>query len=51
MATSTRFAEAMKSGVKMSELVAFETCADAPIDESAAEFNEKTLGFLRRHSG
>jgi dipeptidyl aminopeptidase/acylaminoacyl peptidase len=51
MATSTRFAEAMQSGIKMSELVVFETCAHAPIYESVAEFNEKTLGFLRRHSG
>jgi hypothetical protein len=29
----------------------FETCADAPIYESVAEFNEKTLNFLKRHTG
>jgi dipeptidyl aminopeptidase/acylaminoacyl peptidase len=48
---STRFAEAMKCGIKTSELVVFETCAHAPIYESLAEVNEKTLGFLRRHIG
>jgi hypothetical protein len=29
----------------------FETCAHAPIYESVAEFNEKTLNFLKRHTG
>jgi hypothetical protein len=32
--TSTRFADAMKNGIKGSELVVFETCAHAPIYES-----------------
>jgi len=49
--TSTRFADAFKNGIKMSELVVFETCAHAAIYESVSEFNEKTLGFLRRHAG
>ena len=49
--TSTRFADALKTGIKGSELVVFETCAHAPIYESVAEFNEKTLGFLRAHAG
>jgi len=49
--TSTRFADAMKNGIKGSELLVFETCAHAPIYESVAEFNEKTLSFLKRHSG
>ena len=48
--TSTRFAEPMKTGIAASELVVFETCAHAPIYESVAEFNQKTLAFLRRHS-
>ncbi len=48
LVTSTRFAEPLKNGVEGSELVVFETCAHAPIYESVAEFNEKTLGFLRR---
>jgi pimeloyl-ACP methyl ester carboxylesterase len=45
---STRFADAMKNGIKGSELLVFETCAHAPIYESVAEFNEKTLSFLTR---
>ena len=49
--TSTRFADAMKNGIKGSELAIFETCAHAPIYESVAEFNEKTLAFLTRQSG
>ena len=48
LATSTRFADPLKNGIKGSELVVFETCAHAPIYESVAEFNEKTLSFLRR---
>ena len=43
--TSTRFADAMKNGIKGSELAIFETCAHAPIYESVAEFNEKTWRF------
>ena len=49
MVTSTRFADAMKNGIKESELLVFETCAHAPIYQSVAEFNEKTLSFLKRH--
>ncbi|HUC16614.1 MAG TPA: alpha/beta hydrolase [Acetobacteraceae bacterium] len=49
MATSTRFAQAMKSGIARSEMVVFESCAHAPIYESVAEFNEKTLDFLKRN--
>ena len=49
--TSTRFADAMKNGIKGSELLVFETCAHAAIYESVAEFNNKTLSFLNRHAG
>jgi 3-oxoadipate enol-lactonase len=49
--TSTRFADAMKNGIAGSELFVFETCSHAPIYESVAEFNEKTLNFLNRHAG
>jgi pimeloyl-ACP methyl ester carboxylesterase len=49
--TSTRFAEAMKSGIRTSEMVVFETCAHAPIYESVSEFNDKSLSFLKRHTG
>ncbi len=47
--TSLRFADAMKNGIKASELLVFESCAHAAIYESVAEFNEKTLSFLKRH--
>jgi pimeloyl-ACP methyl ester carboxylesterase len=49
--TSTRFADALKGGIKGSELTVFETCAHAAIYEQVSEFNEKTLAFLRRHVG
>lgn len=49
--TSTRFADAMKNGIRNSELVVFEGCAHAPIYENVGEFNEKTLEFLKRNSG
>jgi pimeloyl-ACP methyl ester carboxylesterase len=49
--TSTRFAEPLKSGIKGSELTVFETCAHAAIYETVADFNERTLSFLRRHLG
>jgi pimeloyl-ACP methyl ester carboxylesterase len=51
LVTSTRFADAMTSAIKDSELVVFETCAHAAIYESVSEFNEKTLNFLNRHVG
>jgi pimeloyl-ACP methyl ester carboxylesterase len=47
---SLRFADTETNGIKGSELVVFETCAHAPIYESVAEFNEKTLNFLKRHT-
>ena len=49
--TSLRFSDALTGGIKGSELVVFETCSHAPIYQSTAEFNEKTLGFLNRHAG
>jgi pimeloyl-ACP methyl ester carboxylesterase len=49
--TSTRFADAFKNGINNTELIVFESCAHAAIYESVSEFNEKTLGFLTRHSG
>jgi pimeloyl-ACP methyl ester carboxylesterase len=49
--TSTRFADALKNGIKGSELAIFESCAHAPIYESVAEFNEKSLAFLKRQTG
>jgi pimeloyl-ACP methyl ester carboxylesterase len=49
--TSTRFADAMKNAIAGSELTIFEGCAHAPIYEHVAEFNAKTLDFLKRNSG
>ncbi|MBI2680409.1 MAG: alpha/beta fold hydrolase [Candidatus Solibacter usitatus] len=51
MVTSTRFAERMMAGIQGAELIVFEGCAHAPIYERVDEFNQKTLEFLRRHSG
>ena len=51
MVTSTRFADPLKGGISGSELVVFENCAHAPIYENIAGFNERTLDFLKRHSG
>ncbi|HVC10110.1 MAG TPA: alpha/beta hydrolase [Burkholderiales bacterium] len=48
---STRFAERMRQGIAGSELLVFEDCAHAPIYENVADFNAKTLAFLKRHSG
>jgi len=50
LATSTRFADRLKRGIRNSEVLIFEGCAHAPIYENVAEFNEKTLAFLKRHS-
>lgn len=49
--TSTRFADRMKTNIQGAELTVFEGCAHAPIYEKVEEFNQKTLGFLQRHSG
>jgi proline iminopeptidase len=49
--TSTRFVDRMKGNIQHSELLVFEGCAHAPIYENVAEFNDKTLRFLKRHAG
>ena len=49
--TSTRFAEPLKNGIKDSEVIVFEDCAHAPIYENVADFNGRTLAFLKAHSG
>jgi len=51
VATSIRFADRRKGKIRNSELLMFEDCAHAPIYENVAEFNDKTLQFLKRHSG
>lgn len=49
--TSTRFAAPLKNVIRNSEVVVFEDCAHTAIYENVAEFNEKTLQFLKRHAG
>ena len=50
VASSLRFADRLQKGIHNSELLVFEGCSHAPIYESVAEFNEKTLQFLKRHA-
>ena len=47
--TSTRFADAMKSHIRDSELLIFEGCTHTAIYERVEEFNQKTLEFLQLH--
>lgn len=49
--TSMRFADPLKSRIRNAELLVFEGSAHAPLYEQVAEFNDKTLAFLRRHAG
>jgi 2-hydroxy-6-oxonona-2,4-dienedioate hydrolase len=51
LSTSTRFADRTKGSIRDSELLIFEECAHAPIYEKVEEFNQKSLQFLRRHTG
>jgi pimeloyl-ACP methyl ester carboxylesterase len=51
MVTSTRFADRLRNGIGNSELYVFEDCSHAPLYENVPAFNEKTLGFLRKHAG
>ena len=46
-----RFAEPLKSGIKKSEHVIFDDCAHTPLYEKVDEFNQRTLIFLKAHSG
>ena len=49
--TFDQFAERLQRNIQGSELVVFEGCAHAQIYDKVDEFNQKTLAFLRRHSG
>jgi len=49
--TSTRFADRLTDGITSSELYIFEDCSHAPLYENVAEFNQKTLAFLKEHTG
>ena len=50
LVTSIRFADALKNGIKNSELHIFEDCSHAPLYENVPAFNEKTLSFFRRNA-
>src|SRR5262249_51189829 len=49
--TSSRFADRVTKGIRGAQVLIFDGCAHAPIYEKVDEFNQKTLAFLRRHSG
>ena len=49
--TSLRFAEPLKNGIRRSDLVIFEGASHGMIYEKVEEFNQKTLAFLKRHTG
>jgi pimeloyl-ACP methyl ester carboxylesterase len=49
--TSTRFSKPLTEGIRHSEVVVFEDCSHAPIYENVAAFNQRTLSFLKAHSG
>ncbi len=49
--TSTRFAEPLKNGIKNADLVIFDDCAHTALYEKVEEFNQRTLTFLKAHSG
>lgn len=50
MATSTRFADRLKNGIRNSEVLIFEGASHAPIFEKVEEFNTATLDFLKRQT-
>jgi 3-oxoadipate enol-lactonase len=47
--TSTRLAQHLHEGIAGSQVVLFDDCAHAPIYENVAEFNARTLAFLKRN--
>lgn len=51
LCTSTRFAGPLTSSIADAELIVFSAAAHAPIYEVTEEFNQRTLEFLRRHTG
>jgi len=51
MVTSTRFAGPLTAAIPGADLAVFENCAHAPIYEDVDGFNQRTLAFLRQHSG
>jgi len=50
MVTPIRLADRLTSAISGSELTIFEACSHAGIYENVADFNQKSLTFLQRHS-
>lgn len=48
--SASRFAGVLTENIRGSELIIFEDCSHAPIYENVADFNQRTLEFLQRHS-
>jgi pimeloyl-ACP methyl ester carboxylesterase len=48
--TSTRFAGPLTAAIPDTELVVFEDCSHTAIYENVAEFNQRSLDFLLRHT-
>jgi pimeloyl-ACP methyl ester carboxylesterase len=51
VATSTRFADPIRSAIPGTELIVFEDSAHTALYQNPDEFNRQTLDFLQRHSG
>ncbi len=51
LCTSTRFAGPLTDAIAGAELIVFPGASHAPIYEVTAEFNQRTLEFLRAHAG
>jgi len=49
-ALTVRFADAMRTNIRKSDVLIFEDCAHAPLYEQVEAFNEKTLQFLQRQA-
>ncbi len=47
----SRYAGVLTQGISGSESIIFEDCSHAPIFENVADFNQRTMEFLHRHSG
>jgi len=49
--TSVRFAEPLRSKIPNTEMIVFEDASHTPIYEKVDEFNQRTIAFLKSHSG
>jgi pimeloyl-ACP methyl ester carboxylesterase len=49
--TSVRFAEPIRIKIPNTEMIVFEDASHTPIYEKVDEFNQRTIAFLKSHSG